>query len=199
MIHVRDETAADHAAVRRVVTEAFSTSELGHHGEAELVEVLRASGARLLALVAEIDHANDTAAGRDVRGADSSRDVSAGEIIGHALVSPLVVRTAEREFDGMALAPMAVARAHQRAGVGSALVNSALARLDREACPVVAVLGHPDYYPRFGFELAANYGVRHGFEGIPQDVFFLRAPDPALRAELDGGVAFYTAEFGEQR
>ncbi len=69
----------------------------------------------------------------------------------------------------MGLAPMAVAPDCQRRGIGTLLVQAGLNELSQSGCPIVVVLGHPEYYPRFGFVPAAELGITHGFEGIPQD------------------------------
>jgi putative acetyltransferase len=95
---------------------------------------------------------------------------------------------------GMGLAPMAVLPAHQGTGIGSALVRHGLDHLRRSGCPFVVVLGHPGYYPRFGFQRAAAFGVRCQWEGVPDDAFML----VVFRKEAipgDGAVARYGAAF----
>ena len=142
---VRTERPADRAAVRRVHESAF-----GGPAEANLVDGLRGTPAWLpdLSLVAES---------------------AATGVVGHALFSVV-------DLDGgpelLSLGPMGVLEAHQRAGVGTALVEEGLARARRTLYPLVVVLGHPTYYPRFGFTPARALGI-----GTPYD-----APDDAWLA-----------------
>jgi putative acetyltransferase len=87
------------------------------------------------------------------------------------------------------LGPMSVEPERQRRGIGSALVREALRRAEDRSEPLVLVLGHPTYYPRFGFSPASELGIAPPDPSIPDEVFMaiaLRAYDPALR----GRVAF---------
>jgi putative acetyltransferase len=150
---VRAETAADIDAVRSVVTEAFATSELGHQGEADIVDAVRAAHAsEILSIVAEAD----------------------GQIVGHALFSPVTLGG----LVGMGLGPMAVAPAFQSRRVGARVVTAGLAELRSRGCPFVVVLGHPGYYPRFGFRPASSYGVACELEGVPDEAFMVLALRP---------------------
>jgi putative acetyltransferase len=121
---LRPETSADHEAIRRVNRLAF-----GQEDEARLVDELRAGGFARLSLVAERYR----------------------EVIGHILFSDLPIRTSTEVVPALALAPMAVLPEHQRHGVGSALVRRGLELCREQGHRIVVVLGHPDYYPRFGF------------------------------------------------
>jgi len=93
----------------------------------------------------------------------------------------------------MALAPMAVLPEFQQRGVGSELVRTGIAELKRRLSPFVIVLGHAGYYPRFGFQPAAVYGIRSEWE-VPDDAFMLLVLD---ESEMRGisGVALYRPEF----
>ena len=169
---VRTETPADHEAVARVVTEAFEGD-----GEARLIEVIRASADHLpdLSLVAEID----------------------GEVVGHILFSRVVVddRETGTTTPALALAPMAVAPAHQRAGVGSALVREGLVRAASRPEAAVIVLGHAEYYPRFGFRPASGFGITPPWPDIPDDAFLV-LPLPAW-TDACRGVVVYPPVFHE--
>jgi putative acetyltransferase len=132
--------------------------------EADLVEALHAAAAVTLSLVA----------------------VDRGAIVGHILFSPV-------DLDGVVgLAPMAVAPARQGAGIGSALVRAGLERLAAAGVAAVVVVGHPSYYPRFGFQPAARFGLRweHGHD----DAFFALELVPGALA--GGGVVRYRPEVG---
>jgi putative acetyltransferase len=156
---IRHETPADIDAVRRVNALAFDRPN-----EARLVDALRGAASPFVSLVAEID----------------------GEIVGHICFSPVEV---ERE-DGMrisilGLAPMAVLPEHQNQGIGSQLVIRGLEECRNAGVPAVIVLGHPDYYPRFGFEPASQRGVRSEYD-VPDPVFMIVELIRGAAAEVRG-------------
>ena len=163
---IRPETPADHEAVARLLTDAF-----GGPAEARLVDLLRATDDYVpdLTLVADID----------------------GEVVGHIAFSRVKVG----EETALALAPMAVAPAHQRSGVGTALAQAALERAADRAEAAVIVLGHPEYYPRFGFVPAGRFGIVPPWPDIPDDAF-LALPLPAY-TEACRGVVVYPPAFDE--
>jgi putative acetyltransferase len=171
-IEVRRERRADVAAVRRVNEIAF-----GRAAEADLVDRLRDAD-RVVSMVA----------------------VSAeGEVVGHVLLTPATIRSDQREIAGAALGPVAVLPQFQRAGIGAALVRDGMDEVQRRGDPFVIVLGHPSYYPRFGFEPAGSrYGVRCKWD-VPDDVFMIRIFDAdTMRGVIGvagGGVAHYRPEF----
>ena len=161
---VRPEAPGDVAAIRRVHLEAFAPST----GEADLVDALRASDAyeRDLCLVAEVD----------------------GDVVGHIAFSGAHV---DDEAPVLALAPVAVRPSVQGRGVGSALIREALSRAAASPHGLVVVLGHPGYYPRFGFGPAAELGIVAPFE-VPAEAWMaLRLP--AHRPELRGVVRYADA------
>jgi putative acetyltransferase len=162
---VRRETEADWPAVRAVNCAAFGTSV-----EADIVDALRREASPLISLVAEVD----------------------GALIGHIMFSPVSLEGHET-LSLMGLAPMAVAPAQQRSGIGSALVIEGLAQCRQLGCRAVVVLGHPGYYPRFGFAPAASHGIRAEWP-VPDDVFMVVELEPgALRGAT--GVIRYHALF----
>ncbi len=119
----RPETTDDHAAIREVVRLAF-----GREDEARLVDALRDGGYVRVSLVAE----------------------EAGRIVGHILFSDLPIETPRGIVGALALAPMAVIPERQRRGIGSALVREGLRACSERGHRIVVVLGHPEFYPRFG-------------------------------------------------
>lgn len=165
MIEIRREGVLDRAAVYRLNLAAF-------HGvaEAEVVDQLRHACTEYLAFVAVED---DT-------------------IVGHILFTPVTIEGCA--VAGMGLAPMAVAPSHQRQGIGSQLVHHGLEHLRQSGCPFVVVLGHPEYYPRFGFGLASGYRLRSQWDGIPDEAFMVAVFDDAVLPEA-GGIARYREEF----
>ena len=164
---IRRERQGDAAGIRAVNLAAFDGPD-----EADIVDHLRRADAARLSLVAE----------------------SGPEIVGHILFSEVTIGAAAAA-SGMGLAPMAVLPAEQNRGIGSALVRRGLESLRRDGCPFVVVLGHPAYYPRFGFRPASRHGLRCEYEGVPDEAFMALELTPGA---LDGasGVARYRPEFG---
>jgi len=110
-------------------------------------------------------------------------------VVGHIVFSPLKVASVE----GAALGPMAVLPAHQRNGIGSRLVERGLERLRAGGCPFVVVIGHADFYPRFGFRPARDYGLACAWD-VPAEAFMVNVLNPGIADRLTG-VAEYRAEF----
>jgi putative acetyltransferase len=96
----------------------------------------------------------------------------------------------------MGLAPMAVRPDRQRQGIGSQFVRRGLQVLDERGCPFVVVVGHPEYYPRFGFERASKHGLLSQWEGMPDAAFMVVVLRPHATAGA-AGIAMYRAEFSE--
>lgn len=165
---IREEAPGDADALRRVHDAAFGRPE-----EGRLVDRLREQGAAVLSLVAIVGE----------------------RVVGHVLYTPVRLESPEGDLEGAGLAPMGVLPDSQRKGIGSALVAAGTERLRARGCPFVVVLGHPHYYPRFGFEPASRRGVRCEWD-VPEDVFRLLVLDPA-RCEGRAGLARYRPEFAE--
>jgi putative acetyltransferase len=168
VIRIRPENPEDATRVRQVNELAF-----GQSAEADIVEELRQACADSLSLVAEDD-----------------------VVVGHILFTPVVVETAERRVVGMGLAPMSVLPDRQRLGIGSQRVRRGLAILRERSCPFVVVLGHPEYYPRFGFEPASTHGLACQWAGIPDAAFMVLILDPHGMTGVSG-VAKYRDEFND--
>ena len=164
-LHIRDERPADREAVRKVNDAAF-----GHPDEADLVEKLHKEGAVLLSLVADFDEL----------------------VVGHILFSRMTIETAQGALPAAALAPMAVLPAYQRRETGSRLVRHGLAELKARGERMVLVLGHRNYYPRFGFSSAQTRNLSHPF---PADAFMALELEEGALAGVRGAVR-YPAAFG---
>jgi len=167
MIEIRNEEPQDREAVYRLNLAAFDNGP-----EAALVDRLRASCKEYLAFVALED----------------------GMVVGHIVFTPVTVDGSGTA--GMGLAPMAVSASHQGKGIGSQLVRFGLEYLLRAGCPFVIVLGHPEYYPRFGFELASRYRLLCQWEGVPDEAFMVVVADGRALPKA-GGVARYREEFDD--
>src|SRR5512139_82905 len=166
MIVIRPETDADHAAVRQVNERAF-----GRTNEAALVDALRTNARPYISLVA----------------------VDGEDVVGHIFFSPVTIAAAEGDCSALGLGPMAVLPEHQQQGIGSQLVRSGLAACRHLEHGVVVVLGHPHYYPRFGFVPAATKGLRSEYH-VPDEFFMVTELIPgALRQRT--GVVKYRPEF----
>jgi putative acetyltransferase len=135
---IRDETPADWEAIDRVNREAFGGEE-----ETRIVRRLRADGLAAASLVAEED----------------------GAVVGHLMLSWLPTVVDGRSVRAAALAPMAVLPGHQRRGIGSRLVAAGIAAARRIGVEAIVVVGHPEYYPRFGFSAAAAAHLSAPFSG----------------------------------
>lgn len=168
MITIREEQREDVRAVREVYIGAF-----GQELEADIVEQLRQRCDDLLALVAVME----------------------GRIVGHILFSPAVIERRKKTVHGMALAPMAVLPELQRQGIGSQLVRAGIEALKQVDCPFIILVGHPTYYPRFGFEPAKQYGIRSEW-AVPGDAFMILVLDEQQK-DAFSGVAKYRPEFSE--
>ena len=159
---IRAEQPGDWVAVHRVNESAFET-----HLEVDLVDALRRQEPAVLSLVAVRD----------------------GSVVGHIMFSPVTL-SEHPDLKLMGLAPMAVVPRHQRAGIGSALVRAGLERCKELGYGAVAVLGHPEYYPRFGFSPASRFGIGCEYN-VPDDVFMMLELRPGFLEGASGIVRYH--------
>lgn len=167
---IRAESAADRQSIARVNELAF-----GRPNEAKLVEGLRNSPHFIpgLSLVATLG----------------------GEVVGHILFTHVTVGRDEKARPAISLAPMAVLPSHQRRGIGSALVRTGLDEAKRLGHHVVIVLGHVDFYPRFGFVPASQAGIKAPFR-VHDEAFMVCELQPGALEGMTGEVA-YPPEFSK--
>jgi putative acetyltransferase len=163
-IRVRAEQAGDEAAIRQVNDAAF-----GQPNESRIIDALRAAGRIVVSLVA-IDQA---------------------QVVGHILFTPVAIESSP--VRALGLGPMAVAPAFQRHGIGSTLVTEGLRECERLGYGAVVVIGHPEFYPRFGFRRASRYGLRPEFD-VDEEAFMVTELSAGA---LDGvtGLVKYAPEF----
>ena len=161
---IRVEEARDRSAVHAVNASAFPTS-----AEADLVDALRQEASPTVSLVAE--------------GHES--------VVGHILFSPVSL-SGHPGLEIMGLGPMAVAPERQREGFGSALVRDGLERCRRLGFGAVVVLGHPEFYPRFGFSPSGHFGVDCEYD-VPVEVFMAMELQPGYLAGASGTVQYHVA------
>lgn len=159
MVIVRPESKADEASVFQINESAF-----GSPGEAKLVDALRPIASPQISLVAALD----------------------GDVVGHIFFSPVEVGSGPR---AIALAPVAVAPEQQNRGIGSLLVREGLERCREIDEPLVFVLGHTTYYPRFGFRVAHEHGLYYREPG-PNPAFMFTELEPGALAGRSGQVRY---------
>lgn len=165
---IRPEHPSDYDRITAVIEAAF-----GQPDEAQLVDALRGAGHAIpeLTLVAEHDSI----------------------IVGHVMQSYVTLR-GDEDRRVLALAPLAVAPARQRDGIGGALMRETVRRADERGEPLIVLLGHPAYYPRFGFENARALGIEPPVPSFPDAAFMVRrlsAYDEPVR-----GIVVYPPEWG---
>ena len=175
-VSVRPETVADVGAVRQVVGAAFSktgATEPDDVYEVRLLDALRLDGGWIpeLSLVAEVD----------------------GVVVGHVVCT----RAHVDQEPVLGLGPLSVAPSHQRQGVGTALMEAALDAVDRMGEALVVLLGHTDYYPRFGFVVASTLGIRSpdpawGESFMARPMAAYDPQDPRLRGAFAYATPFST-------
>jgi putative acetyltransferase len=166
LITIRPERPEDRDAIRHVNEEAF-----GQNQEAEIVERLRSRGTLTISLVAVQDK----------------------KIIGHIAFSPVTIESEGAIFEAIALAPMAVLPPYQRKGIGSQLVRAGLGECRQIGHELVVVLGHPAYYPRFGFVPASTYGIKSEYD-VPDEAFMVLELRQGVFSG-QGGTVKYQPEF----
>ncbi len=168
MMVVRPEWTEDHESVRRVNELAFEQPI-----EADLVDALRANARPYISLVAVVDE----------------------QVVGHIFFSPVSIESESSVFIAMGLAPMAVLPEYQNQGIGSRLVREGLKECQRLGHGIVVVLGHANYYPRFGFTPASLKGLRSEYD-VPDEVFMVTE---LVAGALEGrrGLVKYHPEFAK--
>ena len=161
---IRAEERRDWAAVHAVNVSAFETP-----AEANLVDALREQAQPLVSLIAEDN----------------------GAIVGHIMFSPVSL-SGHPALKTVGLAPMAVAPEHQRKGIGSALVRAGLEQCRQLGFGAVVVLGHPAYYPRFGFLSSRCFGIGCEYE-VPEEVFMVVELQADFLRGASGKIKYHSA------
>jgi len=142
-ISIRPETSKDIDAITKVTIAAFQTLEISNHTEQFIIEALRAAHALTISLVADLD----------------------GRVVGHIAFSPVAISDGTQNWYG--LGPVSVLPEYQCQGIGKALIHEGLLRLKSMHARGCCLVGHPEYYKKFGFENMPE--LVH--EGVPPEVF----------------------------
>jgi putative acetyltransferase len=146
---IRSETSADVSVIAEVTVAAFKTLAISNHTEQFIIAALRAAKALTVSLVAEVD----------------------GRVVGHIAFSPVTISDGSPNWYG--LGPVSVLPEWQRRGIGRALIQEGISRLKDLGARGCCLVGHPEYYRRFGFQNIR--GLIH--EGVPEEVFFTLSLD----------------------
>lgn len=161
-VAIRSATDADAGAITEVTVAAFKTLEVSNHTEQFIITALRAAKALTVSLVAEVE----------------------GRVVGHIAFSPVAISDGTRNWYG--LGPVSVLPQYQRQGIGKALVQEGLSRLRSMNAQGCCLVGHPDYYRKFGFTSMPGLVL----EGVPQEFFFALSFDGHIP---QGAVSFHDA------
>ncbi|MFX1256925.1 MAG: GNAT family N-acetyltransferase [Promethearchaeota archaeon] len=147
MVRIRSESSNDYKQISDVIYSAFKQKY-----EVRLVETLRSSSDFIveLSLVAILNNL----------------------IVGHILFSKVTIKSEIHDTPALALAPLAIRQEFQNQGIGSALVKKGIEECKRLNHKIIIVLGHPNFYPRFGFKLAYNFGIIAPFD-VPNESFLI--------------------------
>ena len=165
-IIIRNETHADVGTITEVTVAAFKTLEISNHTEQFIIAALRAAKALTVSLVAEVD----------------------GRVVGHIAFSPVTISDGSPNWYG--LGPVSVLPECQRRGIGSALIQEGISRLKDLGARGCCLVGHPEYYRRFGFQNVR--GLVH--EGVPEEVFFALSLDGHIPQGIVEFHAGFTAD-----
>ena len=170
-ITIRQETEADHQAIFDLIKEAFKQEVYSDHQEQFLVDRLRKSDAFIpeLSLVAEIDK----------------------KVVGHILLTKIKIKNACQTFESLALAPVTVATQHQKKGIGSQLIKTAHEKAKSLGYQSSILLGHPDYYPRFGYVRADKFSIVLPFDVPKENCLAIELVNNSL-GEVEGTVEYPT-------
>jgi len=168
MVIIRSERPEDFSAVFEINRSAF-----GRPAEAQLVETLRLVADPQISLVATLDKL----------------------VVGHIFFSPVTIEGQHASMQALGLAPMAVVPELQNQGIGSLLVREGLSTARRLGQNIVVVLGHSEYYPRFGFGIASHKGLRCEFPAPEESFMVVELAPGALRGIA--GVVKYLPAFSQ--
>lgn len=163
-VSIRYELPEDIEAIGQVTQAAFATLEISSHTEQFIVTALRNANALTLSLVATQN----------------------GQVVGHIAFSPVTLSDGTQDWYG--LGPVSVLPELHGKGIGRALIIEGLIRLRALGAAGCVLVGHPTYYPQFGF----RNSTRLVYEGVPPDVFFVLP----FQGEEPGGTVHFHPGFG---
>jgi len=174
-ITIRKEILEDYTRVIQLTEKAFESLEISEHNEGQLVDKLRKAPTFVdeLSLVAELD----------------------GQLVGHILFTPIIIDNGEQKFQSLVLGPVSVLPEFQNQGIGGQLIRAGHQEAKELGFQSVILIGHPEYYPRFGYKPASSFGIKTQIP-LPSDDVFM-----AVELTEDGltdvsGMVVFPPEFG---
>lgn len=174
-ITIRQETPDDYAGVIELTAKAFETMPFSEGDEDKLVDRLRKAPTFIpeLSLVAELDN----------------------QLVGHILFTPLVIDNGQQQFQSLVLGPVSVLPEFQKQGIGGQLIVAGHQKASNLGFQSVILIGHPEYYPRFGYKTASGFGLKVAME-LPSDDVFMAVE--LIENALSGvsGMVVFPPEFG---
>lgn len=175
-ITIRKERPEDYPITEKVVQSAFADMEISDQTEHELVHRIRESDAFIPELSLVAIHEDQQ------------------EIVGHILLSKINIKREDQSAESLALAPVSVLPQNQNKGIGRLLILEALQKATELGYRSVVVLGHPGYYPRFGFKKASLWGIQPPFK-IADEVFMAAELCEHALENVSGVVEYSSAFF----
>jgi len=174
-VTIRKENPLDHSFVIELTEKAFETLEISDHNEGKLVHKLRKALTFIeeLSLVAELN----------------------GQVVGHILFTPIVIDNGGQQFPSLVLAPVSVLPEFQKMGVGGQLIRAGHQKAKELGFQSVILLGHPGYYPRFGYRSASTWGIKTHFD-LPSDDVFMAVELTENALSGVSGMVIFPPEFG---
>jgi len=174
-IIIRKENTYDHNWVVELTEKAFETLEISDHNEGRLVDKLRKAPTftEELSLVAELN----------------------GQVVGHILFTPIIIDNNPQQFQSLVLAPVSVLPEFQKMGIGGQLICSGHQKAVELGFQSAILIGHPEYYPRFGYKSASTWGIKTHYELPSDDVFMAIELTEGSLSNVSGMVIF-PPEFG---
>jgi predicted N-acetyltransferase YhbS len=174
-ITIRKETPDDYDDVIELTAKAFETMPFSEGDEDKLVARLRKASGFIpeLSLVAELD----------------------GQLVGHILFTPLLIKNEQDSFTSLVLGPVSVLPEFQKQGIGGQLIRAGHQRAVELGFQSVILIGHPEYYPRFGYKPASGWGIKTQIPLPSDDVFMAIELTEGALSKVSGTVIF-PPEFG---
>ncbi len=172
-IKIRQENNSDHQKVFDLTKQAFALLEISNHDEQYLVERLRKSSTFIpeLSLVAESD----------------------GGIVGHIMLTKIKIANEKQSFDSLVLAPVSVLPEFQNKGIGGKLIEKAHLKAKELGYKSVVLVGHENYYPKFGYELTSKYRIKLSFDAPEKNCMVVELVRDGLKGV--SGVTEFPKEF----
>lgn len=174
-IHIRKEEISDYKEVIELTGKAFKSMPYADGDEDKLVERLRKAPTFIseLSLVAESD----------------------GKILGHILFTPAIIESGQKQFHTLVLGPVSVLPEFQKQGIGGLLIKAGHKKAVECGFNSVILIGHPEYYPKFGYKPASGWGIKKYYQ-LPSDDVFMAVELTANALKKVSGTVIFPPEFG---